>query len=73
MAKFRIWAKSVDYCYVDIEAENEEAAYEFAAENVDGGSFHNDWGYGSWDMLPDEIEKLDDDTEVDYVVGEEEK
>ena len=70
MAKFRVWAESVDYYYVDIEAENEEAAYKYADEFVDGGDFHGDCAFGDWEMRPDLTHKLDDDVYVDFVVGE---
>lgn len=62
MAKFRIWAKSIDYCYLDVEAENVHQAME-VAEAADGGDFHEDGG--DWEFS-DNVLELDEDMEVDY-------
>lgn len=70
MAKFRVWAESISYVYVDIEAESEDAAYDYAKNVVDGGDFHED--DGDWEM--GSVMELDDDADVDFVVsGEEEE
>ena len=44
------------YCYIDVEAEDEEAALEFA-EDADGGDYINS-NEGDWEILDDEVEKL---------------
>ena len=66
MAKFRIWAKSIDYVYLDVEAEDEDQAREIA-EEADGGAFHEDGC--DWEFSEDVIE-LDDDADVDYTYEE---
>lgn len=38
MKTYRVYAKYVTKCYIDIEAESEEEAYE-KAEEADGGDF----------------------------------
>lgn len=40
MAKFKVEAKTVTFCYVVIEADSAEEANE-KAENMDGGDFIN--------------------------------
>lgn len=62
MAKFRVWAASISYCYLDVEAEDEDKAKEIA-EEVDGGEFHEDC-FGDWEW--GDVAPLDDDAEVDY-------
>lgn len=64
--KFRVWAECISYVYVDIEAESEEKARE-AAEELDGGDFHDD-GMGDWEF--GSVAELDDDAEVDYTYDE---
>ena len=64
--KFRVWAEAISYVYVDIEAENEEKAME-AAEELDGGDFHDD-GIGDWEY--GSVARLDDDADVDYTYDE---
>ena len=64
MAKYRVCVESVDYLYIDIEADSPEEAKEFADQNVDGGEFHGnstdvDWRYT-------DVIELDDSAEVDY-------
>ena len=56
MAVYRVWAKMTTYCYIDVEAEDEEAALEFA-EDADGGDYINS-NEGDWEILDDEVEKL---------------
>ena len=38
MAKYRVFAKTISYAYLDVEAETGEKAKEIA-ENTDGGEF----------------------------------
>lgn len=38
MKKFKVWAKYINYCYIDIEANSKEEA-EGIACNTDGGDF----------------------------------
>lgn len=52
--KYRVMYKSVDYLYLDVEANSIEEAKEIA-ENTDGGEFIED-GVGDWDY--DRIEDL---------------
>ena len=56
MAKYRVWAEMTTYCYIDVEAQNEDEAYNIA-KGIDGGEFitSND---GHWEILtnPDLIE-----------------
>lgn len=65
MAKFRILAQSIDYVYIDVEAEDEDQAMEMYGE-IDGGSYHIE--DGAWSF--DDIEELDDDAEVDFTAEE---
>lgn len=65
MAKFRIWAESISYVYLDVEADNIHKAMEIA-EEVDGGDFHDD-GYGDW--IFGSVATLDDDADVDYDIN----
>ena len=69
MAKFRIWAKSIDYLYLDVEADTLDEAMEVADE-ADGGDFHSDASAVSWEMDENEVEELDDDADVDYTYEE---
>ena len=57
MALYRVWAKMTSYLYIDVEAEDEEAALEFA-EEADGGDFIERTIDSSWEILDDEVEKL---------------
>lgn len=56
MAIYRVWAKTTDYCYLDVEADSVEDALAFA-EDADGGDFICD-GMGDWEILTDEVEEL---------------
>jgi hypothetical protein len=38
MNKYRVHASYISYCYIDIDADSEEQAWELA-ENTDGGDF----------------------------------
>jgi len=49
--KYRVFAKMVSYCYVDIEAESKEEA-EMVAEDIDGGEFEIP-SDGSWEICPE--------------------
>lgn len=53
MKTYRVWAKSISYCFVEIEAESENDAMEIA-EEMDGGDFE-DSGVGDW-IIDDVIE-----------------
>lgn len=55
MNTYRVWAKSISYCYADIKAESEEEALKIADE-MDGGEFIA-CPDGDWETLPD-VEKL---------------
>lgn len=46
MAKFRVMYRSIDYVYLDVEADSLEEAKEIA-ENADGGEFSKN-GIGAW-------------------------
>lgn len=68
--KYRVWAQSIDVVYIDIEAESEDQAYEFARDFVDGGEFHNH-GYGDWEMGDiDELDDPDGNLHVDYTYND---
>lgn len=54
---YRVWAKSIDYCYLDVEADSQEEA-EQIARDTDGGDFIEDGG--DWEYLFDETEELDE-------------
>lgn len=56
MALYRVWAKMTTYCYIDVEAEDEDAALEFA-EDADGGDFINS-DTGDWEIMYDSTEEL---------------
>ena len=45
--KYRVMYKSIDYVYIDVEADSIEEAKEIA-ENTDGGEFIED-GVGDWE------------------------
>ena len=62
MAKYRVFAKSIGYVYLDVEAENVYKAMEIA-EEADGGDFHEDGG--GWEFS-DDVMELEEDAAVDY-------
>ena len=66
MAKFRVWARSISYVYLDVEADSEEQAMEIA-EEADGGAYHEDGG--DWEFS-DDVMELDEDADVDYTYEE---
>ena len=47
---FRVYAKVITYCYIDIEADSKEDA-EFKASKIDGGDFISDDTDYSGDFL----------------------
>lgn len=47
MKRFRIYAKSIAYLYADVEAEDEDEAYEMY-DNMDGGAFSIE--YENWEF-----------------------
>lgn len=54
MKKWKVPAKSVDYFYIEVEAEDKHEAWQ-KAEQVDGGDFQVDDG-SYWEVLePEEI------------------
>ena len=57
MAKFRVKYRSIDYLYLDVEADTFEEAKEIA-EYTDGGSFIED-GIGDWEYDHTEDENGD--------------
>lgn len=63
---YRVWARSIGYCYIDIEAESAEKAQELADECVDGGDFHDD-GIGGWEW--GSVAEMED-VEPDYTQEE---
>ena len=52
--KYRVWATSISYVYLDVDAETEEEAIEIA-EEADGGEFeataYGDWYIGECEVL----------------------
>lgn len=68
MAKYRVCVESIDYLYIDIEADTPEEAKEFADEYVDGGEFHGNASDVGWRYT--ETVELKDDAVVDYNVKE---
>ena len=66
MAKYRIYARVVDYYYIDVEAKDKDEAIDMY-EVIDGSEFHflpyeSDWGL-------DEIVPLNDG-DVDFTAEE---
>jgi hypothetical protein len=48
MKTYRVEAQYITYVYVDIEAEDDDQAWEIARD-MDGGDF-KDSGFGDWDI-----------------------
>lgn len=48
--KFRVWAKSIGYCCIEIEAKSKEEAEEIG-KNIDGGDFEEDEEMGEWEIV----------------------
>lgn len=65
MAKFRVWAKMIEYAYLDVEAPDKEIALEIA-EETDGSYFHGSATDVDWEFVKDDIERLDSSAEVDF-------
>ena len=55
MPKFRVHATYKTYVWVDIDAENKQAAYETAL-NLDGSDYVNEGNLGDWEI--DSIEEI---------------
>ncbi len=47
MKTYRVWAKCVSFCFIDVEANSEEEAWELA-KDADGGEFEDDPTSGYW-------------------------
>ena len=69
MAKFRVWAECISDVYVDIEAKDEDQAYYYAKDVLDGADFH-DSGEGDWNMGM--VTELEDDADIDFCITWEE-
>lgn len=48
MKKYKVLASYLTFCELEVEAENEDEAWELARE-ADGGSFEPD-GFGDWSI-----------------------
>lgn len=59
MAKYKVKAVMTSYAYLEVEAEDENEAYNIARE-TDGGEFIPT-DEGDWEILEDEIEEVEDD------------
>ena len=58
MKTYRVWAKMISYCYLDVEADSVEEANEIAME-TDGGEFINDDPYGGdWEIMQEDTTEL---------------
>ena len=74
MAKYRVWAESISYVYLDVEANSEDEALQIA-DDADGGEF-TDSGQGAWEMgeafeiEDDEEDDEDDEDEDDLLDGD---
>ena len=55
MSTYRIWAKCITYAYIDIEAEDEDEAWEKAVDTDPSGFI--DTANGDWELMP-EVEEL---------------
>ena len=53
--KFRVWVKTTDYLYLDVEANNADEAVVIAEES-DGGDFTQVDEKGDWHILDDVVE-----------------
>lgn len=62
MGKYRVWARSIDYCYLDVETNSAEEAFRIASK-ADGGDFIPDNGFGTWEMDPEEVQELKGENE----------
>lgn len=59
MKKYRVWAKNVGHCYLDVYAKSEDDAKELA-ENTDGGDFieESDIDTGYFEIF--EVEEIEE-------------
>ena len=58
--KFRVCATMTSYLYIDVEAKDEDEAYDIASD-TDGGEFIEEDGWnGGCDVNGDTIEELTD-------------
>ena len=60
MKKYRVWAKCISYCWLDVEANSEDEAMEMA-EEADGGEYEES-PHGDWIIV--ECEPLEADAEA---------
>ena len=59
MKKFRVWARNVSFCSVDVEANNEKEA-RAKADDMGGEEFSEDEGSGHWEIFEaEELENAD--------------
>jgi len=58
--KFRVWATYKSDCYLEVEAEDKDEAYDIAM-NTDGGDFtpNDDYINDNWDIDASDIEELE--------------
>ena len=49
MKTYRVWAKMISYAYLDVDAEDEDEAWE-VADRTDGGEF-TPTSDGDWELL----------------------
>ena len=57
MKKFKVIASYITYCVVDIEAEDQDEAYQIAL-NMDGGDFETQMDGDDWHI--ESVEAIDD-------------
>ena len=57
--KFRVWATYRTECYLEVEAEDLDEAYDIA-KDTDGDNFtdNDDYHVDQWDIDPSDIEEL---------------
>lgn len=70
MAVFRVEAESIDYLYIDIEANSAQEAFEFADKVLDGDAFHSNGS--SWRMTRDMVSELENGAAFDWSTKEKE-
>lgn len=49
MRHYKVWAKCISYCYLEVDAETEDEAWEIA-EETDGGVY-TESPYGDWEIV----------------------
>ncbi len=59
--KFRVWAKTTEYVYIDVEAKDKEEAVAIA-EVTDGGEFQAK-DLGDWEVQQ-QAQEIDDEGKV---------